>query len=231
MKWENLLLGVVLTSLAVFAFIGALKAEKSYEQNEAEYEELIQKKEDRITELEEWVEAAKIAYGGGELARYVFPIHPDDYLFPTSPFGVRVSPFDGETLHEHSGVDLLGVWQARIVAVADGFVIDHWLVPGTVANGKTYTGERLLGGCIRILHEDGTISVYGHLSWDCVREGQFVRAGEVIGRQGATGKCTGPHLHFELILADIGHVNPLLYLKTPTKDVHDITEKKNDKAI
>ena len=206
-KLEYWLIGLVLLSLGVFSFIGALKAEESYKQNEA-----------RIAELEEWVDAAKLAYGGGEMGRYLCPIHKDDYLFPTSPFGIRVSPFDKEMLHEHSGVDLLGVWRARIVSIADGFVIDHWLVPGTVINGRTYTGEPVLGGCIRIKHGDGSISVYGHLDESYVHGGQFVAAGEVIGRQGTTGKCTGAHLHFELLLSDIGHVNPLLYLIMPRKE-------------
>jgi len=64
---------------------------------------------------------------------------------------------------------------------------------------------------ILIDHGEGVESLYGHLSSTRVREGQRVRAGQVIGRQGATGKAVGAHLHIEIIVDDEPR-NPLLYL-------------------
>lgn len=51
---------------------------------------------------------------------------------------------------------------------------------------------------VRIYHDDGYLSLYGHLSGWLARVGQAVRAGDIIGHSGNTGNSTGPHLHFEL---------------------------------
>lgn len=158
--------------------------------------------------------------GGAEVAipepepvkagEYVFPIAAEDYKMKTSAFGVRVSPI----LHvekRHIGLDICGIWQAQVVAVADGVVVNHWLPPGTKRGGKTYEGHKVYGGMIHVLHDDGAESIYAHLSRTYVREEQRVRAGQVIGRQGKTGMAKGEHLHFELLI-DGEPVNPILYL-------------------
>ncbi|MGI9257931.1 MAG: M23 family metallopeptidase, partial [Gammaproteobacteria bacterium] len=51
---------------------------------------------------------------------------------------------------------------------------------------------------VRVLHDDGTMSVYAHLNWNSIRvvPGQFVGRGEYIADSGNTGFSTGPHLHF-----------------------------------
>ena len=142
---------------------------------------------------------------------YVFPIAEEDYLMKTSAFGVRVSPILRVERY-HIGLDLAGVWRAQIVSVADGLVVDVYPPPGTRGpRGIVYQGHKVYGGMIRILHSDGIESLYAHLSSTRVREGQMVRAGDVIGRQGGTGLATRDHLHFE-ILVDGEPVNPLLYL-------------------
>jgi murein DD-endopeptidase MepM/ murein hydrolase activator NlpD len=57
-----------------------------------------------------------------------------------------------------------------------------------------------LGNCIRLEHDNNTVSVYGHLSKidDVARPGTYVRIGQIIGRVGSTGLSTGPHLHFAI---------------------------------
>jgi len=174
-----------------------------------QYESRIEQLEQKISQLEAQIEAQREASGGGEEALYGFPIVAEDYLFPTSPYGIRHSPVDGE-LREHRGVDLLGVWKARVVAIEDGVVVDHY----PVSDGHTWKGHPVLGGMVRIRHPDGSISVYGHLSWTCVHEQQQVVRGQIIGWQGATGICQSEHLHFELMMND-QHVNPLRYLEIP----------------
>lgn len=172
--------------------------------------------EDRLTGYQERLE--KEATGGYETAvdpvsgdELVFPIAPEDYLMKTSAYGIRTSPFFNIEM-KHEGLDVAGVWRAQVVAIADGTVIEHWPPPGTPhPSGGTYRGHPVYGGLVVIRHADGMVSRSGHLHSTRVFEGMRVRAGQVIGRQGATGLADGEHLHFEL-LVEGENVNPLHYL-------------------
>lgn len=64
--------------------------------------------------------------------------------------------------------------------------------------GATTAGGGTRANLVRILHDDGTMAVYGHLHWDSirVRPGDYVERGERIAASGNTGFSTGPHLHF-----------------------------------
>ena len=102
----------------------------------------------------------------------------------TSGFGMRFHPI----LHVrklHTGVDFGAPYGTPIHAAAAGVV----LLAG-------YT--RGYGNCIIIDHGGGIATLYGHCSSLGVSEGQSVKQGAVIGRVGATGYATGPHLHFEV---------------------------------
>lgn len=146
----------------------------------------------------------------------LFPINKSDFLMYTSPYGHRISPLLNIEM-VHQGVDIAGVWKAEVVAVADGTVVEHWPVPGTpYPGGGFYRGHEVYGGLIVIDHGDFE-SRYAHLSYSRVFQGQRIRAGEVIGRIGDTGKADGYHLHFEL-LKDSRTVNPLLYVEDPREE-------------
>lgn len=145
---------------------------------------------------------------------YLFssPVHPDDYLRITSPFGYRqlINPFTGGQKESiHKGVDYLGTHKARIIAIASGKVMVHYPPPDSF-----YKGHILLGGMIKIDHGHGWTSIYGHLSSTYVKEGQFVERGAVIGRQGNTGLSYGDHLHMELRYND-KPVQPLKFIDIP----------------
>lgn len=89
----------------------------------------------------------------------------------------------------HRGTDFAAVLGTPIVAPADGIIVvstDHY-------KHKNY------GKIIVIDHGEGTQTLYSHLDAREVEVGQRVKAGQKIGTVGATGKVTGPHLHFELI--------------------------------
>jgi|GEM_PF-787665 len=97
----------------------------------------------------------------------------------------------------HVGVDLAAGYGTPVKAAGDG-----------VVEFAGWAGE--LGRCVRIKHNNGLTSVYGHLSGisSAARQGATVRIGQVIGWVGASGLATGPHLHYALY--EEGHfLNPL----------------------
>lgn len=109
--------------------------------------------------------------------------------------GYYIRPIIGGTktqgLHGYNGVDLASYKGAPILASAAGTVI--------VSSGSGWNGG--YGNLIIISHNNGTQTVYGHLSKNLVSPGQHVEQGERIGLMGATGKVTGltgVHLHFEI---------------------------------
>jgi hypothetical protein len=101
----------------------------------------------------------------------------------------------------HEGIDISAPRGTPIVAAKDGVVI--------VAGGKAGYGG--YGNTVEIKHDDGFTTRYAHLSETVVKEGDVVKAGDVIGAVGCTGRCTGPHCHFEIRYNDVS-LNPLYFL-------------------
>ncbi len=108
----------------------------------------------------------------------------------TTVYGVR-RYYNGEFAKDyyHRGVDYAGGEGSPVIAPAAGRVA---LV------GQESRGFRVHGNAIGIDHGQGVTSIFMHLSRINVQEGDFVRAGQVIGEVGATGAATGPHLHWGL---------------------------------
>lgn len=115
----------------------------------------------------------------------------------TSFFGGRISPF-GHSRDFHTGVDLADATGTPIYAAADGRVV-----------GCGYSGG--YGLSAKISHPYGFQTLYGHMSSLYATCGSYVRKGQMIGRVGATGRATGPHLHYEVRIMD-HPVNPMPYL-------------------
>ncbi|MCS6922372.1 MAG: M23 family metallopeptidase [Elioraea sp.] len=102
----------------------------------------------------------------------------------SSGFGLRTHPILGFDRH-HRGVDFAAPAGTPVFAAGDGTV--------------TFAGWRGdYGRTVMIRHAGGYDTLYAHLSTITVRPGAAVRQGQVIGRVGATGLATGPHLHFEV---------------------------------
>ncbi|MFQ3680496.1 MAG: M23 family metallopeptidase [Pseudanabaenaceae cyanobacterium] len=112
--------------------------------------------------------------------------YPLPYNVPvTSPFGWRRHPVTGETAF-HSGIDLGAPLGTPVLATADGLV-DF----AGVAGGY--------GHLVTLTHGDRQTQ-YAHLDRIAVQVGQRVRRGQVLGTVGATGRVTGPHLHYEVLI-------------------------------
>ena len=120
----------------------------------------------------------------------------------TGGYGGRDAPCPGASTY-HLGVDIGASWGSDIYATKAGTV--------KVANEGWNYG---LGYCVKIQHDDGTSTVYGHMSRVIAVVGQRVAQGQVIGKIGSTGVSTGPHLHYEIRIGGVTGtaVNPLPYL-------------------
>lgn len=115
-------------------------------------------------------------------------------VWVSSPVGPRSLEITSETFHR--GDDLVGITKnTEIKAAADGIVVEHWPAP----NGY-YKGHPVYGGYIVLQHDNGTYTVYAHMSDTVVHTGEKVKQGQKIGVIGDTGLATGVHLHFEIVL-------------------------------
>jgi murein DD-endopeptidase MepM/ murein hydrolase activator NlpD len=143
-------------------------------------------------------EAAALAAGGGN----------GHFLWPetgpiTQGFGCTTFPFEPydpncSTRHFHSGIDIAAPCGNNIAAADSG--IAH-----------LFFSDFGYGLHVIIVHGNGWVSVYGHMSGFAVRDGQIVHRGQLIGYEGSTGNSTGCHLHFEIDLNGNPR-NPLAYL-------------------
>ena len=110
----------------------------------------------------------------------------------------------------HNAIDLRAALKTPVYAAEDGTVTQTQLW-----DGVTKTGMQSYGVMCRIQHADykgGDLCTrYGHLSELCVKRGQQVKEGQLIGYSGATGNCYGAHLHFEVIYRG-ARCNPLNWL-------------------
>lgn len=116
----------------------------------------------------------------------------------TSPFGWRRDPKTGGR-RMHKGVDFAGPVGTPLYATADGVVVHAGWSSG-------------YGRLVKIQHEFGIETRYAHLSRLRVKVGQRVSRGQRIGDMGASGRVTGPHLHYEVRVGGKA-VNPMIYIK------------------
>jgi murein DD-endopeptidase MepM/ murein hydrolase activator NlpD len=140
------------------------------------------------------------AYFGfdGLSKRRTFLASPLEFSRVTSRFAMRLHPIL-QTMRAHRGVDYAAPTGTPVRSVADGVVeFAGW------QNGY--------GNVVKVEHGKEHSTLYAHLSRIDVRKGQKIEQGQHLGAVGATGWATGPHLHFEFLVAD-RHVDPLTIAK------------------
>ena len=131
-----------------------------------------------------------------QAAPFAIPVK-SSYRF-TSGYGYRRDPKTGGR-RMHSGVDFAGPVGTPLYATADGVVTHAGWLSG-------------YGRLVKIKHEFGIETRYAHMSKIRVKVGQRVSRGERIGDMGASGRVTGPHLHYEVRVGGKA-VNPMIYIK------------------
>ncbi|MBQ5837149.1 MAG: M23 family metallopeptidase, partial [Clostridia bacterium] len=191
--------------------------------NSGELSEKYKEKNARLVEIKEKIkkleEERKKYYSS--TAKFIWPVKTSSYRV-TSQYGWRGDPFGKPKTEYHKGIDIACSRGTPIIAVKDGVV--------TRAKWNGGYGE-----CIIIYHGDGISSLYAHLDNSGkngslpykgnngkptyhVKAGDAVKAGQVIGYVGTTGRSTGYHLHFGVIdtktYTSLGgnYVNPNDYL-------------------
>jgi murein DD-endopeptidase MepM/ murein hydrolase activator NlpD len=117
----------------------------------------------------------------------------------TGHFGERLDPFSGEGAF-HAGLDIASHYGDDVRATADGVISE-------VGRKAGY------GRVVIVDHGFGVTTWYGHLSAFNTEIGMHVKAGDVIGYEGQSGRSTGPHLHYEVRIYNTP-VNPWRYLST-----------------
>jgi hypothetical protein len=116
----------------------------------------------------------------------------------SSPFGLQRF-FNGERRNPHSGLDIAGPRGAPIIAPMAGVVVQ---------TGNYYFN----GNTVLIDHGQGLISMMCHMDSIDVEVGTYLDRGDLLGTIGATGRVTGPHLHWTLSLNN-ARVDPMLFLE------------------
>jgi len=145
------------------------------------------------------------AYGKDVIIPETYTIDLTGFHMPT-PSTRITSPFGPRWRRMHNGLDLKVNIGDTIVAAFDGKV-------------RIVKYERRgYGKYVVIRHDNGLETVYGHLSKQLVEENQLVKAGEVIGLGGNTGRSTGSHLHFETRFLGIA-INPVYMFDFPKQDI------------
>jgi murein DD-endopeptidase MepM/ murein hydrolase activator NlpD len=113
---------------------------------------------------------------------------PDKQLFYVPLNGNLGSPFGPRWGRFHDGVDIEGWAHTQVHAALSGEVIRVGWLGG-------YEGYGLV---VKVRHANGIVTMYAHLAQSFVRPGERVAKGQLIGRAGCTGSCTGVHLHFQV---------------------------------
>jgi len=115
------------------------------------------------------------------------PISVKDFVRISSYFGYRIDPVFGYK-RMHKGIDFASPMNTNIYATGDGEVY------------KAGYNKSGYGNVIVIKHHGGYMTKYAHLNKILVKKGEKVKRGQIIGLLGNTGKSTGPHLHYEVII-------------------------------
>jgi murein DD-endopeptidase MepM/ murein hydrolase activator NlpD len=119
----------------------------------------------------------------------------------TGHFGERLDPFSGEGAF-HAGIDIASHYGDEVRASADGVVV--------VMDRRAGYGRLVI-----IDHGFGVSTWYGHMSNFNTQVGTHVKRGDIIGYEGASGRSTGPHLHYEVRIYNTP-INPWRYLRNTT---------------
>lgn len=136
------------------------------------------------------------------LTKYIPNGRPVQYsrFRDTSQFGLRLDPVSKNSFEFHAGMDMAGNYKEPIFATADGIVSKVFYDYG-------------YGNVVMIKHPPFNFyTLYAHLALPLAKSGQKIKKGDMIGYMGSTGRVTGVHLHYEVLMNESERVNPLPFV-------------------
>lgn len=150
----------------------------------------IEKRAVSLSELADYLEEQKLMLSSTPT---IWPVRG----WISSGFGYRISPFTGRRVF-HEGLDIATKYNVPVKATAKGVVV--------------FSGRKAgYGKTVIIDHGYGYITKYGHNNKLLVKAGDKVAKGDIISEVGSTGRSTGPHVHYEVLVNGIP-VNPLKFI-------------------
>jgi len=132
-----------------------------------------------------------------------FPLAKRDFIRLSSAYGYRKHPISAK-IRKHEGIDLVAKTGKPVFASARGIVVKN--------DKHTQYGNRVV-----IAHSKNIQTLYAHLSKTFVKYGQIIEEGEILGQVGQTGRATGPHLHYE-ILVNRKKIDPIVFWNIVNKE-------------
>lgn len=145
-----------------------------------------------------------------------FKAWPTESLVITQPFAANPQNYAKWNFPGHEGIDIRAPYDSPYFAVLDGYVV-------RAGNKRSDGRESAYGYHVILDHGDGFTTLYAHAREDLpVSEGDYVRAGDVVGYSGNTGNSSGPHLHLTVKEKGFvfpgwekrpGYNDPMVYLK------------------
>ncbi len=161
-------------------------------QSIAQFESKLNERERQMRVLEDLLMASRMQQ---EVMPSGWPVLTG---FVSSLFGYRTDPFSGRGAF-HEGIDFAGAHGSGVIAVGAGVV--------------SFAGDRSgYGNLVEINHGNGYVTRYGHNSASLVKAGDTIRKGQRVALMGSSGRSTGPHVHFEVLLNG-SPVNPAQYIE------------------
>lgn len=164
-------------------------------QTEVRLDSLMRTSESQRHEYERVLETLRARNEKLDHIPSIYPVIADGWY--SSGFGHRNDPFTGRRAF-HAGLDISCPLGSEVVATANGVV-------------KRSSRDRFFGNAVRIDHGNGIETVYAHNSENLVKKGDVIQRGQVIAKVGSTGRSTGPHLHYAVIV-DGKATNPMTYI-------------------
>lgn len=172
-------------------------------------------KADRAEAAVETALALSTKTAAGKGAPYFWPV-VDNRMVMTSSFAWRTHPITKKR-HIHKGMDVAAGYNAAIVSAGEGVVV--------------FAGYRYLYGIlVEIRHANGFSTRYAHMNEATVKNGDVVKAGDLVGLMGSTGRSTGPHLHFEVLKGD-EKMNPYPFVKDTRKVAKKLAKEGQGQAM
>jgi murein DD-endopeptidase MepM/ murein hydrolase activator NlpD len=165
-----------------------IKNKRKVEPNKQDVERILSERDEIVAALKHWRDADDVN------VEFTVPVNGRR----SSSFGLRRF-FNNKPRKPHSGMDIAAAKGTPIKAPAPGIVVE--------------TGDYFFNGnTVFIDHGQGLVTMYCHMDRIDVKPGQAVQTGESIGLVGATGRVTGPHLHWGVSLNN-ARVDPALFIK------------------